>query len=157
MEKVIYKSAFEGTHEIYHQDFYYRQGLNIPNSAYMQSFFALHDHDYAPINVFIGSHKKGLQPHRLVLERDGNAKYSISKDILKDFSQDFYPVHLKKGDAIFFDYSLIHGSGSNASPFDQSRLVVQMCSEKLPMIEHGIDRKLYEKHILKTMAKLRCI
>ena len=155
MEKVFHKLAFEGAHEVYHQDFYYRQGLNIPNSEYLQSFFALHDLDCTPINVFIGSHKKGLQPHRLVLERDGNAKYSISKDILKDFSQDFYPVHLKKGDGIFFDYSLIHGSGSNSSPFDQSRLIIQLCSKKLPEITHGSDRKLYEKSVLKSMYKLK--
>jgi len=153
MEKVFHKLAFEGAHEIYHQDLYYRQGLNIPNSEYLQSFFALHDLDHAPMNVFIGSHKKGLQPHRLVIERDGKAKYAISKDILEDFKDDFFTVPLKKGDGLFFDYSLIHGSASNASPFDQSRLIVQLCSKKLPEINHGSDRKLYEKSVLKKMLK----
>tara|TARA_Y100000114_G_scaffold74345_1_gene68187 strand:+ start:457 stop:1140 length:684 start_codon:yes stop_codon:yes gene_type:complete len=151
MGKFYHKSAFEGSHEIYHQDYYYRQALNIPNSEYLQTFFAMHDHDYAPLNVFIGSHKKGLQPHRLVMERDGNAKFAISKDILKHFKNDFYPVKLKKGDGIFFDYSLIHGSGSNGSPFDQSRLIIQMCTQKLPKIEHGSDRRLYEIDTLQKM------
>lgn len=153
MEKVYHKLAFEGAYEAYHQDLYYRQELNVPNSEYLQSFFALHDLDYAPLNVFIGSHKKGLQPHKLVLERDGKAKYAISKDILEDFKDDFFSVQLKKGDGLFFDYSLIHGSASNASPFDQSRLVVQMCSKKLPEITHGSDRRLYEKSVLKKMLK----
>ena len=115
----------------------------------------MHDHDYAPLNVFIGSHKKGLLPHRLVVERDGNAKYAISKDILKEIKDTFYPVHLKKGDGIFFDYSLVHGSGSNGSPFDQSRLIVQMCSKKLPTILHGSDRRLYEKDVLEKMLNAK--
>ena len=155
MKKFYHKTAFEGGHEIYHQDYYYRQALNIPNSEYLQTFFAMHDHDYAPLNVFIGSHKKGLLPHRLVVERDGNAKYAISKDILKEMKNDFYPVHLKKGDGLFFDYSLVHGSGSNGSPFDQSRLIVQMCSKKLPTILHGSDRRLYEKDVLEKMLNAK--
>ena len=155
MKKFYHKTAFEGSHEIYHQDYYYRQALNIPNSEYLQTFFAMHDHDYAPLNVFIGSHKKGLLPHRLVMERDGNAKYAISKDILKEIKDTFYPVHLKKGDGIFFDYSLVHGSGSNGSPFDQSRLIVQMCSKKLPTILHGSDRRLYEKDVLEKMLNAK--
>lgn len=155
MNKFYHKRAFEGSHEVYHQDYYYRQALNIPNLEYLQTFFAIHDHDYAPLNVFIGSHKKGLQPHRLVFERDGNAKYAISKDILKEFKEDFYPVHLKKGDGIFFDYSLIHGSGSNGSPFDQSRLIVQMCTKDLPSINHGSDRRLYERDIIGKMLNAK--
>ena len=151
MKKFYYKTAFEGSHEIYHQDYYYRQGLNIPSSEYLQCFLAIHDHEHAPLNVFIGSHKKGLQAHRLVMERDGNAKYAISNDILKEFKDDFYSVKLKRGDGLFFDYSLVHGSGSNGSPHDQSRLIVQLCTKDLPQIHHGSDRRLYEIDSLQKM------
>jgi len=151
MNKFYHKSAFEGSHEIYHQDFFYRQDLKIPSSEYIQSFFAIHDLDYAPLNVFIGSHKKGLLPHRMVMERDGNAKYAISSSTLRNYKNDFYSVNLKKGDGIFFDYSLIHGSASNGSPYDQSRLIVQLCSKELPKIKHGYDRRDHEIDILSKM------
>ena len=155
MNKFYHKTAFEGSHEIYHQDFFYRQDLKIPSSEYIQSFFAIHDLEYAPLNVFIGSHKKGLLPHRIVVERDGNAKYSISSDILRKYKNDFYSLKLKKGDGVFFDYSLIHGSASNGSPYDQSRLIVQLCSKEIPKIKHGYDRRDYEIDILSKMLNAK--
>jgi len=85
------------------------------------------------------------------MERDGNAKYAISNDILKEFKDDFYSVKLKRGDGLFFDYSLVHGSGSNGSPHDQSRLIVQLCTKDLPQIHHGSDRRLYEIDSLQKM------
>jgi ectoine hydroxylase-related dioxygenase (phytanoyl-CoA dioxygenase family) len=87
----------------------------------------------------------------MVMERDGNAKYAISSSTLRNYKNDFYSVNLKKGDGIFFDYSLIHGSASNGSPYDQSRLIVQLCSKELPKIKHGYDRRDHEIDILSKM------
>ena len=132
MKKMYYKAAYFGSCEYYHQDYFYRQKLGVPNSKYLQCFIAVEDLDHAPLNVFVGSHKGSLHNHQMVLERDGNAKYSIlnMKDICSGYN--FKSLKLKKGDAVFFDYMLVHGSGSNATPFPQSRIVVQLCSEQLP-------------------------
>src|SRR5210317_1484572 len=88
-------------------------------------------------NAFVGAHE-GFhqdffykQDHVKVLERDGNAKFIISPKTLAFLENEFLALKLEKGDAIFFDYLLIHGSGSNPSPFNQKRMVVELASENL--------------------------
>ena len=74
MQKINYKPSFIGSHEIYHQDYFYRQNTNIESEEFLQVFIALEDLDYAPLNIFVGSHKKGLIPA-------GSATEQIHDDI----------------------------------------------------------------------------
>ena len=39
-------------------------------------------------------------------------------------------LELKAGSCVFFNYNLIHGSSSNASQYDQLRMVVQLIKKK---------------------------
>jgi hypothetical protein len=52
MKKQYHKTAFIGSHEGYHQDYYYRRNLGISSKNYIQCFIALDDLDYCPLNVF---------------------------------------------------------------------------------------------------------
>lgn len=149
MKKQYHKTAFIGSHEGYHQDFFYRQNLGISSHKFLQCFIALDDLDYCPLNVFIGSHKKGLLEHETLIERDGKAKYIIPQQVLRQFKNDFLSIKLKRGDALFFNYLLVHGSASNASPFNQRRAILQYCTEEVKPISHGDDRRDTEIKILK--------
>lgn len=155
MRKVYHKNAFVGAHEGFHQDFFYKQYHGLDNKNFLQCFVALDNLYYAPLNVFKGSHKLGLQDHVKVLERDGNAKFIISPKTLASLENEFLALKLEKGDAIFFDYLLIHGSGSNPSPFNQKRMVVELASENINIKTHGFDRKEFEKQVLSNMLSTK--
>ena len=40
------------------------------------------------------------------------------------------PIELKAGSCLFFNYQLIHGSSSNASEFQQLRMIVQLLKKE---------------------------
>lgn len=130
MKKQYHKTAFIGSYEGYHQDFYYRQTLGIDSNEYIQCFIALDDLDYCPLNVFVGSHKKGLLKHETILERNGKAKYIIPQFELRQIKNSFKSLSLKRGDVVFFNYLLVHGSASNASPYNQRRAILQFCTRR---------------------------
>ena len=58
---------------------------------------------------------------------------------------------------LFFDYLLIHGSGSNMSPNDQKRIILLLLDNKIKITQyeknisllHVSDRRTLEKDILK--------
>lgn len=149
MQKINYKPSYIGSHEIYHQDYFYRQNTNIESEEFLQVFIALEDLDYAPLNVFVGSHKKDLLPHIMCIERNGKAKYRIKKETLDSMKKSFKSIKMKKGSALFFNYKLAHGSTSNASPYNQPRAIIQLCTHEIEKIQHGLDRRDFEVNILK--------
>jgi ectoine hydroxylase-related dioxygenase (phytanoyl-CoA dioxygenase family) len=153
MQKMYFKTAFESSYEMYHQDYFYRQNEGLPNSNYLQVFIALADLEHAPLNVFVGSHLEGVKDHTLGMERQGIGKYRIKNDLLRPLAKNFVSLKVKKGSAVFFDYLLIHGSASNATPFDQPRAVVQLTKGKLNKIIHGADRRDFEIDILTKMLE----
>jgi ectoine hydroxylase-related dioxygenase (phytanoyl-CoA dioxygenase family) len=65
------------------------------------------------------------------MTRNGISKLTINPQVLKELSgnDNFQPLHLKKGSCVFFSYITVHGSASNSSPFDQTRMVVEYMSE----------------------------
>lgn len=150
MQKVNFKPAFIGSHEIYHQDYYYRQNMGVDSEEFLQVFIALEDLNHAPLNVFSGSHKLGLLKHTMCLERNGKAKYRIENHELNKIKDRFKTIHMKKGSALFFNYKLVHGSSSNFSPIDQPRAIVQLCTNKIENIIHGSDRRDFEIKMLKS-------
>lgn len=155
MQKVNYKPSFIGSHEIYHQDYYYRRNTGIDSNNFLQVFIALEDLNYAPLNVFIGSHKLGLLDHTMCLERNGKAKFRIVNEKLNKLKDTFKTIYMEKGDALFFNYKLVHGSPSNASPFEQPRAVIQLCTKTIDNIIHGSDRREFEVELLKKFLNAK--
>jgi len=48
---------------------------------------------------------------------------------------------MKKGDILFFNHLLVHGSSSNQSPFDRKAVIMQIQNTKVPK-----DEKIFETY-----------
>jgi ectoine hydroxylase-related dioxygenase (phytanoyl-CoA dioxygenase family) len=124
----------------------------------LQCFIAVDDLTECPLNVFESSHKLGLLEHVIGMERNGYSKYRVTTNILKENSHNFKSFISKRGDMLLFDYLLIHGSASNASPHRQSRIVIQLIKEGVKMTNSNEifkKRKIAEYEILSNMIKDR--
>jgi hypothetical protein len=157
-QKLYLKECFEGYLEPYHQDFFYRKEAGLESNNYLQCFIAVDNLNACPLNVFEGSHNYGLQAHIIGMERNGYSKYRIPNKLLKKYSNSFKSLYLQKGDMVIFDYLLIHGSSSNASPYNQARAVVQLIKEGVKMTNSSQifeKRKATEYEILSKMIEDR--
>ena len=164
LKKVYLKSAFQGDNEVYHQDYEYHRlkgGDTDPFSDYIQCFIALEDHTIQGgcLNIIKGSHKAGRIPHHMVMTRNGISKLTVKPDILKELSKDknFQPMELKQGSCVFFSYITLHGSASNSSPLDQTRMVVQFMNRdkshnESKTLDFFKERKIKEKKLLELMS-----
>tara|TARA_R110002051_G_scaffold214187_1_gene279040 strand:- start:727 stop:1560 length:834 start_codon:yes stop_codon:yes gene_type:complete len=163
LKKVYLKSAFQGDNEVYHQDYEYhisKGGNTDPFYDYIQCFIALEDHSIQGgcLNIIKGSHKSKRIPHDMVMTRNGISKLTVKPDILKQLSKgnNFKPMELKKGSCVFFSYVTLHGSSSNSSPLDQTRMVIQFMNKDKSHDEDKTqeffsNRKLKEIKILELM------
>jgi ectoine hydroxylase-related dioxygenase (phytanoyl-CoA dioxygenase family) len=70
------------------------------------------------LRVVPGSHKAGILPH----EEDGGWHLPVEKYPIESA----VPIPAKAGDAVFFSYLTIHGSGINESHEARTTLLVQM-------------------------------
>ena len=112
-----------------HQDYHY-----FPHTGSSMTAAIIHFDD-APIEkgclrVVPGSHKLGP------LEAIGDDRHLRGYAI-----EDATPLPAKAGDAIFFNYLLIHGSGLNLSTEPRSTMLVQMRDpEDLPVVDRHNSR-----------------
>ena len=131
-KKFYPKYAFDGDNEVYHQDFFYHKNKGLKSNNYLQCFIAFHDHNLSGgcLRIFKGSHKLGLVKHVNIMTRNGLSKFTIPASVLKKISKKckLKNLELKKGSCVFFGYSSIHGSSSNASAENQNRMICQMMS-----------------------------
>jgi len=124
MQKVNIRNRYDGSGEYYHQDFWWRKDEDLPNETYMQCFVALTDLQFCPLMLFEGSHNK-LLDHEMFLDKTGISKYKVKNSDL-DKLTNLKTVHMHQGDALFFNYLLVHGSSSNPFQYDQPRAVFQL-------------------------------
>ena len=132
-KKLYLKNAFDGDNEFYHQDYAYHFEKKAKNKDYLQLFVAFQNHtvNSGCLRVFKGSHKIGLIKHHSVMTRNGLSKLTPKSEVLKKIAKkyDLINLELKAGSCVFFDYLLLHGSSSNASEYDQIRMVYQMLAK----------------------------
>lgn len=163
-KKFYPKNYFDGDNEFYHQDYAYHKDKKAKNKEYIQCFIALQDHYLGSgcLRVFRGSHKLGLVKHHVVMTRNGVSKLTPSSDQLKKISKKnkLINIELKAGSCLFFNYQLIHGSSSNASEFQQLRMIVQLLKknnnrDKKKNSNVWKKRNLKEISILQKMINLK--
>ena len=127
--KMFIKPPENGSPFPMHQDYHY-----FPHTGSSMTAAIIHFDD-APIEkgclrVVPGSHKLGP------LEAIGDDRHLRGYAI-----EDATPLPAKAGDAIFFNYLLIHGSGLNLSTEPRSTMLVQMRDpEDLPVVDRHNSR-----------------
>ena len=148
----VNKAPFIGPDVEWHQEFFnintFAPGYDpvADINKFMQIFIGIDEHtnENGPLLFFEGSHKEGLlesediinnnlvHKRRLIfreLERISN-KYELRKMILE------------KGDAVFFNHLLVHGSPTNCSKQNRRALLLQVRSA-----EKSKDEGLYLKEV----------
>lgn len=154
MQKVNIRNKFDGSGEFFHQDYWWRKDEGIANESYMQCFIALADLKFCPLYIFEGSHKK-LYDHEMFLERTGISKYKVKNEDLEKLTK-FKTVHMNKGDALFFNYQLVHGSGSNPFQYDQPRAIFQLKEHNTIANSHNFsNRKQKEIEMLQKFIDFK--
>lgn len=144
--KSFYKSAFMARDIEYHQEYQYNAHHPTRNNwkDYIQIFTALEEHtlENACLKIIPKSHKDGLLPYTDIINSNLEHKRSVEYNTLKDVYKKYGILNctLKKGEAIFFNHLIIHGSQNNNSPFSRHALV---CTIYLKGLQ--INNQEYEK------------
>ena len=144
--KSFYKSAFMARDIEYHQEYSYKDHHPYTNNwqDYIQIFVALEDHslENACLKIIPESHKLGLLPYTDIVNSNLEHKRSVEYNSLKEAYNKYGILNceLKKGEAIFFNYLIIHGSQNNNGPFSRHALVCSLYKSNLV-----IDKEKYKK------------
>lgn len=152
--KSFYKSKFMARDIEYHQEFSYNAHHPTRNNwkDYIQIFIALEDHtlENACLKIIPKSHNLGLLPYKNIVNSNLEHKCAVEYDSLKKAYENYGILNctLKKGEALFFNHLIIHGSQSNNSPFTRRSLVTSLYLDGLEInkekyIEFEKNRKKF--------------
>ena len=119
------KSRWYGTAADYHQEIFFNKnyGYDITEDDVFQIFISLNDHNEnnSCLRIIPKSHTLGLLEHKQFIDNKIFEKARIPNEIMDDCYNKFgiYNCNLKAGDCLIFHPLTIHGSPTNASPFDR--------------------------------------
>jgi ectoine hydroxylase-related dioxygenase (phytanoyl-CoA dioxygenase family) len=159
-----YKSAFIARDIEYHQEYAYKDLHPYTDNwqDYIQIFIALEDHslENSCLKIIPESHKMGHLKYNDIVNSNLEHKKAVSYEDLR-FAYNKYGIvncELKKGEAIFFNYLIIHGSQNNNSPFSRHALVCSMYKSDLTIDNNIVTnftkkRKEYTIHVLEDKIK----
>ena len=139
--KCYYKSALMARDIEYHQEYNYNahQPTNHNWKDYIQVFIALEDHTLsnACLKIIPNSHDEGLLPYTDIVNSNLEHKRAVEYNSLKRMAlkNGIFNCQLKKGEAVFFNHLIIHGSQSNNSLLTRKALVLTLYKEHLQMNE----------------------
>ncbi len=135
--KSYYKSALMARDIEYHQEYNYNalQPTNHNWKDYIQVFIALEDHtlDNACLKIIPNSHNEGLLPYTDIVNSNLEHKRAVEYTSLKRMAlqNGIFNCQLKKGQAVFFNHLIIHGSQNNNSLLTRKALVLTVYKEHL--------------------------
>ena len=153
------KCAFMARDIEYHQEFYYNDHQPTQNNweDYIQIFIALEDHslENACLKIIPKSHILGILPHINIVNSNLEHKKAVNYNSLKKAYDKFgiLNCNLKKGEGIFFNHLIVHGSQNNNGPFSRKSIVITIHKSdlklnKTKMNEFEKKRKLITIDIL---------
>lgn len=117
---------------------------------FAQIYIAIDEHteENGCLSVFPGSHKQGLLQHEDIVGYNLNHKKQISQNELDNLNK-YTPlrrISMNPGDCLVFSHLLVHGSGSNNSPFDRKAFIGQARKLTKP-----IDSSLFRSYSLSRL------
>ena len=136
------KVSWHGPEEMYHQEVCnidtFGPGCD-PNKDwkdFLQVFIALEDQtlENGCLRIVKNSHKLGILEHEdIVWNHTGHKRRVTHKELKRAYEHGgIFNCELKKGDILFFNHLLVHGSSSNQSPFDRKAVIMQIQNTKVP-------------------------
>ena len=152
--KSFYKSALMARDIEYHQEYHYNahHPTNDSWKDYIQVFIALEDHNLtnACLKLIPNSHNEGLLPYTDIVNSNLEHKRSVEYNTLKRMAlkNGIVNCQLKKGEAVFFNHLIIHGSQNNNSLLTRKALVLTLYKKHLKLnkkqrIDFEIKRKQF--------------
>lgn len=123
---IVNKASWLGPDVEWHQEVFnsdvYAPGINMRQNwkRFIQVFIAIDDHDKVNgcLKVFKGSHRAGILPFEDFVNNNGSHKRRVKPKYLDKLHKKFkiIDIEMKKGDVLFFNHLLVHGSPTNMSP-----------------------------------------
>lgn len=167
---LVNKAAWIGPDVEWHQEVFnfniYASGLNKKKNwkDFIQVFIAFDDHEKQNgcLKVLKGSHKSGFLDYEDIVNINGSHKRRVKTKILDKLVKK-YPIkdiQMKRGDVLFFNHLLVHGSTSNLSSKSRLSGLMQFYNNKLifkndNFIKYSNFRaKFAKKYFLSSISKL---
>ena len=143
--KSYYKSALMARDIEYHQEYHYNSHhpTNHNWKDYIQVFIALEDHSLnnACLKLIPNSHNEGLLPYTDIVNSNLEHKRAVEYNSLKRMAlqNGIVNCQLNKGQAVFFNHLIIHGSHSNNSLLTRKALVLTLYKEDLQINKEKLN------------------
>jgi hypothetical protein len=122
---------------------------------YLQIYIALDKQtlENGCLKIFPKSHKLGILDHQDIVNSFFNHKRRVSVDSLDKINKhcNIKNLNLNKGDVVFFNHLLVHGSTNNNSPYERKAIVYQTRRQNIASIDETILKK--EKEYRKNFVK----
>lgn len=143
------KPSLIGPDAEFHQEVYniktYAPGYTSKDyKKFMQIFIALEDHNYdnGCLRIIPKSHTLGELPNEdFITSALVHKRRTKHSSLIKAFKKlGYLDVKLKRGDAIFFNHLIIHGSANNISPKSRYAVVLQARNKNI-----NKDMKIFKK------------
>ncbi len=152
--KSYYKSALMSRDIEYHQEYHYNahHPTNDNWKDYIQVFIALEDHSLinSCLKLIPNSHVQGLLPYTDIVNSNLEHKRAVEYTTLKRMAlkNGIFNCLLKKGEAVFFNHLIIHGSQNNNSLSTRKALVLTLYKDNLKLNKEKLNdfetrRKLF--------------
>lgn len=147
--KINLKKPFVGKWWEWHQDFpYWKLDDGIENPDMVSVMIYLDDVDVCqgPLMIIPGTHKIGIEAFEkkdldgdsLINSLNSNLKYTIDKQMIKEYADKngIKTLSYGAGTAIFFHPNLFHASTGNLSPYTRDTVIITYNSLKnIPTVE----------------------
>lgn len=128
--KVVFKAAWCGAVEYYHQDLVYWKHKGYPRNDMFSVMVFLEDHNdqNAPLNIIPKTHKLGFIEHQSFININGLSKSMVPPKRLTSLEKKYgiTRINAKPGDVLFFNMGCVHGSSHNISPKSRAVVLSQM-------------------------------
>ena len=148
---LVNKAAWIGPDVEWHQEAFngdiYAPGINLKKNwnKFIQVFIAIDDQDTnnGCLQVYKKSHREGILQYENIVNIMGSHKRRVkAKDLVKlSRKYELVNIKLKKGDALFFNHLLVHGSSSNNSKYSRISALLQFYSSTL-----NFDTSYFEQY-----------
>ena len=144
------KAAFIGPDEIWHQEVFnidtFAPGSKISDwNKFTQIFIAVDEHslENGCLRVLPKSHKLGvLESEDVVWNNHGHKRRVTYKEMERAVSAcGMENVILDKGDVVFFNHLLVHGSASNPSKYSRKAIVMQAQQSNVSLKNNNIFQR----------------